>query len=722
MRYNTNTGVGTAINRIDGRLKVTGKAKYASEFPVKDVAFAYGLNSTVASGKIVTIDTAEAEKQPGVLNIITYKNAEKLNTPDEAMPQPSTSGLSPVLQSPDVHYFGEFIGVVVAETFEQAHYASKLIKVTYEKKDPDIVFEKNLSKSYNPKTINAGTAADTSRGDVEKGLNNAYKTIEATYTTPVEHHHPMELHALIAEWKGDKLTVYLAAQMVEDAVTTISETFQIPKENVRVIAPYIGGGFGSKLKTQEHASLAIMAARKAGRPVQLTLTRQQMFMNVGFRQLNHQKVRLGANEEGHLTALSHIVTAHTSTVEEFQEQSGAISSMLYNVPNSEVKHRLLKLNLPTPTWMRAPGEAPGSFALESAMDELAYTLKIDPVEFRIKNDTQKDLSTGMPFSSRLLKECINVGVDKFGWRNRKSEPRTNKNGDWLIGHGMSAASRKAPLGESSARVILRSENNEFSATVELDATDIGTGSYTIIAQTAAEYLQIPVDRITVNIGDSNFPVTPGSGGSWGAASYTNGTRAACLKAVRQLRAKAGGGYKDSSVHELMKKSNLSEFQATATAKPGEGNNDYSIYSFGANFAEVRVNEATGMVRIKKMVNVSSAGKILNPQTAYSQIIGGITWGVGMALTEQSVVEPTHGNFITRTLADYHMPVNLDLGDIEVYFLPEEDKKANPMGVKGIGELGITSVAAAIANAVFNATGKRIRELPITPEKLNNGQN
>ena len=708
------SAIGQAINRVDGKLKVTGRAKYASEFPVKGVVYAQALNSTIAKGKIISIDTSEAEKQKGVLKIITYQNAEKLAAFDKKLPALTPSSISPVLQSPEINFYGEFVGVVVAETFEQAQYAARLVKFEYKKDKPKI----NIEKLEEADTYQPNESSDYLRGDIEKGMAAADEKVEVTYNTPIENHHPMELHALIASWKGGMVEAYMCAQMVDNATITISETFKIPKENVRVIAPYIGGGFGSKLQAQEHVILAIMASRMVNRPVQLTLTRQQMFTNTGLRQHNEQRMRLGATRDGKLTAMVHETLSHTATFKEYQEQCGGVSKMLYKVANNQVTHRLLPMNLPYPWAMRAPGEATGSFALECAMDEMAWKLKMDPIEFRIKNDTQTDLSNDKPFSSRLLKECLRIGADKFGWKKRNMRPRSIKEGNWLVGYGVSAASRKAPFMKTSSKVKLELQNDKVFATVQMDATDIGTGSYTIIAQTAADYLGLPVERITVDLGDSNFPVTPGSGGSWGAASYSNGVRAACLNAMDALKKQAKVTDEErADVSALMKKAGISTHEAEGTSAPTEKYDDHSVYSFGANFSEVWVDEDTGMVRLKRMVNVGAAGNILNPKTAYSQVIGGLVMGYGMAFTEQTKVEPNYGNFITRTLADYHVPVNLDLANIEVTFLPEDDKIANPMGVKGIGELGITGVAASLANAVFNATGKRLRDLPMTPEKI-----
>ncbi|WP_034894886.1 xanthine dehydrogenase family protein molybdopterin-binding subunit [Gillisia sp. Hel_I_29] len=708
------SGVGNAINRVEGHLKVMGKAKYATEFPVENKVYGQAINSTISKGEIISIDTSEAEKLDGVLQIITYKNAEKLKTLEGVRPEIATDTIAPVLQSNKVHYYGEYVGLVVAETFEQAQYAASLVKFEYkEDKSAVIDFEKSKEKAYTP-----DNGSNYSRGNMQKGLSEADMVVEQTYNTPIEHHHPMELHATIANWDNGKVLAYASQQIVEDATISISATFQIPKKDVRVVAAFVGGGFGSKLNLERHVILAVMASKMVKRPVQVTVTRTQMFTNTGLRQQNEQKMRVGAKKDGTLTALSHETLSHTSTTQEFQEPCGMVSKMLYNVPNNEVTYKLIPMNRQTPFAMRAPGEATGSFALESAMDEMAWKLKMDPLEFRIKNDTQTDLHEEKPFSSRLLVECLRIGADKFGWKDRKAEPRTNAKGNWLIGYGVSAASRNSPYKETHAKVLLELKEEKVYATIQMDATDIGTGSYTIISQTVSEYLDLPEEQVVVELGDSDFPVTPGSGGSWGAASFCNGARAACENAIKTLKNNRNINQKEEiAIAELLKRNQLTKFEAEGMAKPSSEFEDYSIFSFGANFTEVWVDKDTGMYKIKKMVNVGSAGKILNPKTAYGQIIGGLTMGAGMVIAEQTRVEPNFGNFITRSFADYHVPVNLDMANIDVIFLPEEDKIANKMGIKGIGELGITSVAASISNAIFNATGKRMRDLPITPEKL-----
>lgn len=713
MKTENVSGVGEAISRVEGRLKVMGMAKYAYEFPVENVVYAMGVNSTIAKGRITSINTAEAKKQPGVLEVITHENAQRLKAFDKERPEYTLTTIAPVLQSPEVLYYGQYIACVVAETLEQARCASRLIKVTYQKDEADFHLDKNRKKAYKP-----DEKADFVRGDMEAGMRDAEVKVEETYTTPIEHQHPMELHAAIISWDNGKVKMYANQQILNEATTAVADTFMIPKENVQIIAPYIGGGFGSKLRVNKHLILGTMASKMLGRPVKITVTRQQMFTNTGMRQFDEQVMKIGAKKDGTLTALAHHTTSHCAIDVQYYETCGNVSKMLYKTPNNEITHRLIPLNLQCPDSMRAPGEATGSFALECAMDEMAWKLKMDPIDFRIKNDTQIDQGANKPFSSRLLIECLRIGADKFGWKDRNMQPRSKQQGNWLIGYGVSAASRSAPYKKTSSKVILEMKDSNVHATVQMDATDLGTGSYTIIAQTASEYLGIPVGQVTVELGNSKFPVTPGSGGSWGAASYCNAARVACQNAIAQLKSKRNiSEGQQVSVLELLKQNKLNKFEAAGTAEPSEEFKKHSVFSFGANFAEVWVDKDTGVYRIKRMVNVGSAGKIVNPKTAYGQIIGGLTMGAGMVIAEQSKIEPNFGNFITRSLADYHVPVNLDMANVQVIFLPEEDKIANDMGIKGIGELGITSVAASIANAIFNATGKRMRNLPITPEKL-----
>lgn len=717
MQKNYNA-IGAPVNRIEGNLKVTGKATYTAEFPAKDLVYGFPIQSTIAAGNITSIDTSKAEKSAGVLKVITHQNALKLASRPPVTSANRQTRSNPILQNTNIHCYGQYIGLIVAETYEQARHAARLVKVSYKTEKPKIDFDENVQSAYKPEVINADYATDTSWGNLENGLTQSVETISETYQTPIEHHHPMEPHATIAVFNGEELTVYDTTQIVASVKDAIANTFTIPKENIRILAPYIGGGFGSKLQPREHVILTVMAAKMLNRPVKTAITRQMMQTNVGLRQLNRQKMQVGAGKDGKLTALAHETISHTSVDEEFVEQTGVMSRMMYAVPNSLVTHRVFTTNIQVPRWTRAPGEAPGSFALESAMDELACKLKLDPVKFRIENEPAKNPENNKPWASRSVVECMKVGAEKFGWDKRKPEPGTNRNGKWLIGYGMAAASRGALFRETSARVTLTKKNNEVKALIEMAATDIGTGSYTIIAQTAAERLGIPVEKISVKIGDSAFPPTPGSGGSWGAASYTSAVDAVCEKVKMELQTKIKPKFNRApTVAELMNAANLSKFETEATEKPSKEFENYSHFSFGAHFVEVWVDESLGIVKIPRIVTTVAAGKILNEKTARSQILGGVVWGIGQAMTEETTLDKRYGSYVTRSFADYHVPVNLDVGEIEVYFLPEEDKIINRLGVKGIAELSITSVAAAIGNAIFNATGKRIRKLPITPDKL-----
>jgi len=708
--------LGAPESRIEGYLKVTGKAKYAAEFKVSNALYAFPVQSTIASGEILNINTGKAEAAEGVVKIFTHENVE-VNADQNSSSTNKMTMAKPVFNTTTIRSYGQYVALVVAETYEQARYAARLVEVDYDSKDPVIAFDENVDKAIKPDTAN-GSETDTSRGNMEEGMRNAAVSIDVTYETPIEVHNPMEPHATIAMFKNGNLTVYDATQMLGPSVKAISNTFQMPENKIRVLSPYIGGGFGSKLRAWPHVMLTIMAAKMLDRPVKTVITRQMMQTSVGLRQLNRQKFRAGADADGKLTAMAHETFTHTAADEVFVEQTGLISRLTYAVPNQLVTHRVFKSNIPVPTWTRAPGETPGSFALESAMDELAVKLKMDPIEFRIKNETDVDPLSGKPWSSRSLIESMKTGAEIFGWEKRKSEPRSTQEGNWLIGHGMAGASRSAPYRETSSRLKLKNGENGIEALVEMAATDIGTGTYTIIAQAAASSLGLSVDDIEVRIGDSDLPATPGSGGSWGAGSYTSAVDAVCDKAKKELKAKINGGtQEDMEIGALMKAANVNEFEVEATEGPSEDFKNYAHSSYGAHFAEVWVDENLGIVRVKRIVSTAAVGTVLNQKTARSQILGGIVWGIGQALTEETTLDERYGSYVTRTLADYHVPVNLDVGDIEVHFIPEEDKNINRLGVKGIGELGITSVAAAIANAIYNATGKRMRTLPITPAKF-----
>jgi xanthine dehydrogenase YagR molybdenum-binding subunit len=701
--------LGQALNRVEGISKVTGTANYATDFPVSNVAHAFLVKSTIAAGRIADIDAAAAEKSPGVVVVITHKNAAKLK------PSNALRG-GAMLQSDKVEFFGQNIGVVVAETFEQARFAASLIKVKYEKIEPKVDFVKHEKEAARPK---AEDRQDAVRGDVEAVFRNAEFKIDAIYETPIEHHQPMAPHATIAVWEAaDKLTLYNESQIINGVQNALAGTFGLKPENVRVISPHIGGGFGSKGGAWGHVMIAAIAARMTNRPVKLALTRQMMFNSVGLRQRNKQHLRLAATKDGKLTAIAHETTTHCAASGEFIEPCGDQTKMMYDAANSKISYRVVPMNIILPTYQRAPGKSTGSFALESAIDELAYKLKIDPVEFRIKNEPPKDPSNGKPWSSRSLVECLRKGAEVFGWKQRKMEPGQNRQGNYLIGYGVGCGTYPSRQRDSSAIVKLVRNGDDVRATIELAASDLGTGTYTILVQTAAEALNLPVEKISVIIGDSVLPPAAGSVGSVGAASFANAVNDGCIQAISELQAKSNRQYFNApTVKELMEAANLNEFQTRVNAKAPEEAEKYSAHAFNANFAEVRVEASTGMTRISRFVAATGAGRILNPKTSHSQVIGGVIWGIGMALHEESVLDPRWGNFVTRSFADYHIPANLDVGDIQSIFINEEDRIVNKMGVKGIGEVGIAGVAAAIANAVFNATGKRVRELPITPEKL-----
>ena len=697
------------MSRIDGLLKVTGAAEYATDFKIKNPAHAFIFKSTIAAGRIIDIDQSEAEKSAGVLAVITHKNAAKLN------PNGGIRG-GGLLQNGQVEYFGQNIGVIVAETFEQARFAARLIRVTYEKTEAKTNFERHEKEAVRPK---AEDRQDVLRGDAEAAFRAAEHKIEAIYETPIEHHHPMAPHATVAVWEAaDKLTLYNESQIVNGVQNSIAQTFNLKPENVRVVTPHIGGGFGSKGGAWAHVALAAMAAQTVKRPVRLVLTRQMMFDSVGLRQRNKQQLRVAATKNGKLIALAHETTTHTATTGEYIEPCGDCSKLMYDAPNSFISYRVAPMNVILPTYTRGPGKSTGSFALESAIDELAYQLKTDPVEFRLKNEPAKGPSNGKPWSSRSVVECLTRGAEAFGWNRRKQEPRQNRQGNYFIGYGVSCGTYPARQRDTSAIIKLTRNGGDVRASVELAASDLGTGTHTILAQVAADGLGLPMSKIGVRIGDSSLPPAAGSVGSVGAASFANAVGDCCVKITDELIAKSGKQfYARTPAAEMMQSENLNEFQTRVDAKPPSDAANYSAHSFNANFAEVWVNDATGMVKIPRFVAVTGAGRILNPKTSRSQIIGGVIWGIGMALTEESLLDPRWGNFVTRTFADYHIPSNLDIGEIETIFVDEEDKIVNKMGVKGIGEVGIVGVAAAIANAIFNATGKRVRSLPITPDKL-----
>ena len=685
--------VGQPMSRIDGPQKVTGTAQYAFEHSPEEVAYAFPVQSTIAKGRIASIDTSAAQALAGVLTILTHENAPRM--------QPQSDAEMSALQSDAVAYRGQFIAFVVAETLETARQAAEAVVVYYHEQPHDVVLRADRDDLYKPDTVNPNFATDTQSGNVEAALAAAPVSIDATYSTPAYHNNPMEPHALVARWHDDGVTLYSSNQGSHVVQAQVAQAFGLKPEQVRVIAPYVGGGFGSKGFLHPHIIMTVMAAQVVKRPVKFTLTRQHMFAEVGYRTPTIQHLRLGADHDGRLTAISHDVIEQTATIKEFAEQTAVVTRMMYAAPNRSTTHRLARLDVPIPTWMRAPGECPGMFALESAMDELAIACEIDPIELRVRNEPDVDPETGHPFSSRGLVACLREGAQRFDWQARNAQPGTRREGRWHVGTGVASSTYPSRRMPSTATIRLTVDGHY---TVLIDATDIGTGAWTILTQIAADALEAPISSIHVEIGDSALPQGLFAGGSMGTASW--GT--AIVEAARNLRERL------QEVHGVVPESGL---EVTATTQMNPDAQRFAMHAFGAQFAEARVNMDTGEVRVPRLLGVFAAGHIMNAKTARSQFLGGMTMGLSMALHEHSVMDSHFGDFVNHDFAEYHIATNADVGTIDVSWIDEDDPYVNPMGAKGIGEIGIVGTAAAIANAVYNATGIRVRDLPITPDKF-----
>ncbi|MGK6353844.1 xanthine dehydrogenase family protein molybdopterin-binding subunit [Sphingomonas sp. DT-207] len=729
--------VGDPVHRLDGPAKVRGQAKYAYEYRgAGEAAYGWIVEATIAKGQIVAIDTKAAESAPGVLMVMTHANAPQQGGPPPRPTQPNRFDRPmPVLFQPAVRYHGEPVALVVAETLEAARAAAALVAVRYAPDRATVDFERNRDKAYKPANrINAFAQPDTSEGDFAGAFAAAPVKIDATYVTSYEHNMPMEPHAAIAEWQGDRLTLWSAQQNLGTAVGTIAKTLLIPPENIRVLSPFIGGGFGSKVPVTPNAILTAMAAKRLGRPVKIAQTRQQMFANTAHRPLNHQRVRLGAERDGRLTAFAHDVIQQTTPYDEFIEQTATFGRGMYQAANRLTTSRGVMLDMPSGDIMRAPGEQPGSFALESAMDELAHALKMDPVELRLINEPARDPEGDKPFSSRSLVACLKEGAAKFGWAERPSTPGSLRQGDWLVGFGMAAATFPAFVRPASAMVELTPDGTAIG---RADFTDLGTGSWTSMAQILAQETGLPVSRVKFEIGDSRFPRTAGSGGSFGMTSAGAGVHRACenLRAEMGKRAGASGAVRlaEGRVHWDGQSQPLAEFMRRyapkgLSAHGGQGGLPppeklpVSAHSYGAQFVEIGVHRVTFELRIRRALGAFAAGRIINERLARSQLLGGMIMGIGSGLHEESVVDPRHGQFVNRDLAEYHIPVHADIRNLDVLFIPEREEVLNPLGTKGLGEIGIVGVSAAIANAVFNATGVRVRAAPVTLDKLVSKQN
>ncbi|CAN7606712.1 xanthine dehydrogenase family protein molybdopterin-binding subunit [Trinickia sp. LjRoot230] len=731
--------VGQPLDRTDGILKVTGQAQYAAEFPAANMAHAVLVTSTIARGTIASIDDARAQSMPGVLYVMTFRNAPRLPGDGKAKVSPPALRRLSLLQDNEVHYDNEPVAVVVADSLEHATHAADELRIDYRPIAPTLDFARAKPASHPPASM-IGGPADTMRGHPEAALRAGAVRVDVRYTTPMEHHNPVEPHAVLALWDGPQLTLYDTTQGVSNAQQAVATTLGIPAEQVHVISPFVGGGFGCKGSVWSHVVLCAMAAREVGRPVRLALTRPQMFGPVGGRPRTEQHIVAAAHSDGTLSALRHDTFSNTSMIEDWTETCGVVTRMLYAVPNLATTHRLVPLNVGTPTFMRAPGEATGSFALESAMDELAYALKMDPIEFRLKNYAEISPQENKPWSSKQLRECYRVGAERFGWAQRPRAPRSMRDGDTLTGMGMATATYPAHRSEASAMAQILPDG---TATVVSGTQDIGTGTYTVMTQVAADALGFPIERVRFALGDSTLPRAPVSGGSQSVASVAPAVReaasAARAKLIELARADSGSPLYGVSADELtvvdgwvinrarptqrdpaaalIARAGSRPIEVTASAHSGNEREHYVFDSFGAVFARVHVDAALGTIRVPRVVAVYDVGRLLNAQTGRSQLMGGIVWGIGAALEEESLLDARYGRFVNANLAEYHVPVNADIGTIDATVLDAPDPRINALGARGIGEIGITGVAAAVANAVYHATGVRVRDLPITLDKV-----
>ena len=723
------------MRRYDGRAKVMGNAKYAAEFAVKDICYAYIVQSTIAKGTVASIDTAVAERASGVIAVMTPFNQPKLNG---GPAQPPARRSVTILQNAEVNYNGQPIAVVVAETQQQAMHGASLLRIKYNQQAAELNFAGRLGEARLPKQ--SRNSPDSHRGELEARMAEASVRVEETYTTPIQYHNPMEPHATIAWWEGEKLNLYDSTQAISGVKQTMARILNIPLDDVRVQCPFTGGGFGTKGSAWSHVPLAAMAAKQVKRPVKLALERPQMFGPVGARTRTVQKIRLGASADGKLLAQQHDVIMHAAKMEDFVEGAAEQTRMLYDSASNATSHRLVDLDIGVATYMRAPGKAPGTIALETAMDELAWKLKMDPVKLRLVNYAEKDPSDGKPWTSKHLRECYEQAATRFGWEKRPATPGAMREGNKLIGWGMATATYPAHRSPAAAIVKIKADGTAF---VGSGTQDLGTGMYTIMAQTAAETLGLEPTQIEVKLGDSTLPKAPGSGGSQSTASVLPAVREAALQAKLKLAelavndaaspmhgAKAadiemrggrigvkGDRGKSEALTALLARNTGSPIEAQATAEPAEDHDSMSAHSFGAVFVEVAVDAHTRMVQVRRVVGTYDIGSLQNAQTGMNQLMGGIVWGVSSALHEEAHLDPVHGRIVNENLGEYHVPVNADIGEIDVSVIGIPDTKLNPVGARGIGEIGITGVAAAIGNAIFHATGKRVREFPITLDKL-----
>ena len=691
--------VGTGLTRVDARAKVMGAATYTAEQRLDGLVYGVIVLSTIARGEIVAIDTTVAERVDGFVAVISHKNSPPLN--GAVSGRPGLDKFLPLFNGTRIDFDRQPIAVVVATTLHAAQEAAALITTTYAGTEPPIAtLDDSRAVLFPPKQTSHDEPADIKRGDTMAARIASVTVFRASYSTPVENHNPIEPHASIATWDEDRLTMYDATQGVFEERRKLAAVFCLPEENVRVISPYVGGGFGNKGSVWWHQCLTAAAAKHIGRPVKVVLGRDQMFAITGHRSNTVQRITFGSDPNGKITSFEHDITATTSMFDDFTESSGEYTAMAYAFPNVAIRHRLVRLNIGTPTFMRAPGEATGTYALEAALDEFAAEIGLDPIELRLRNYAETDLNKNKPFSSKYLRECYREGAERFGWKHRPARPRTLREGRELIGYGMAGGAYPAQIFKAAASVSIDADG---FAVVRSGTHDMGQGTYTALTQIAAGELEIEPTCVRVELGDTAFPRAMNSGGSTTIASIGSAVALACREIRRRQRQGNGAP--------------AAPLQASAVYEGSEERDRFSPYSFAAQFAEVAVDPDFGTVRVRRMFGMFDVGRVINLRLTRSQLIGGMTMGIGMALLERTRIDPRSARMMNANLADYLIPTNADIGQIDVDVIGREDPIVNPIGTKPVGEIGICGAAAAIANAVFNATGTRVRDLPIGPARL-----